>query len=238
MESPLTLPAEQPFTERREDERRKSRVNKLVHADLHLGPEESRVFLFLVDISLGGMKVNLDRLFEPETLIDLKIPIEPYLNEKEPLEVRCRVAWNRSLLGGTYVHGLEFKELSEQATATVEKLFTAFSPEGQRERFRLKQVLSVAYQREGEWIPWSAKDLSTDGLGLQMRDPLPLDEVFPFKVYLEDQGPLTALEVPGRVVYVAEEDDELHRVGVQFENLDEESASRIRRFIDSALQLK
>ena len=88
--------------ERRSEKRRKSRVNKLVYAGVCLGEQETRDFLYLVDISTGGMRVNLPRLYEVESRICLSMPTEPYLGHGSPeLVAECRVAWNRSILGGT-----------------------------------------------------------------------------------------------------------------------------------------
>ena len=119
---------EQP--ERRSHERRKSRVNKLVHASLKVESVEFKTFLYLVDISLGGFRANLDRALAKGSKVEVSLPLRPFLNEEVELQALCRVAWNRELLGGTFVHGFEFQELQSEMMELVERLFLAFSPEG------------------------------------------------------------------------------------------------------------
>ena len=161
---------EQP--ERRSHERRKSRVNKLVHASLKVESVEFKTFLYLVDISLGGFRANLDRALAKGSKVEVSLPLRPFLNEEVELQALCRVAWNRELLGGTFVHGFEFQELQSEMMELVERLFLAFSPEGKRRRFRLSGLLNIAYFQDGAWKSWMARDISPQGLGLQMQEPL------------------------------------------------------------------
>ena len=223
------------FTDRRSEQRRKSSVNKIVRAEVRLGEEEELLFLYLVDVSPGGMRVNLDRTIEPESTIDLTFPVKAYFPDLDRFEARCRVAWNRELLGGTCVHGLEFLNLTAETSAIVERLFSAFSPEGKRSRFRLNKVLSLSYFRNNEWRSWSACDLSPEGLGMQMRDPLPMDEVFPFRIYLEDEGKYSFVELNGEIVYAEELDEGLHRLGVKFRDPDPSILVRIQAYMDRCL---
>ena len=101
-------------TERRSEKRRKSRVNKLVRAEIQTGQENFQTFLYLVDISHGGMRAHLDRKLEVGSEIRVAIPLDPYLAGAGDLEARCRVVWGRELLGGTQVNGFEFLELDQQ----------------------------------------------------------------------------------------------------------------------------
>lgn len=219
--------------ERRASHRRKSRVNKTLHAELTLDGESSHVFVFIVDISTGGIRLNLDRALERESLIGLKLPVGAFVSDPEYLEVTCRVVWHRALLGGTWVHGLEFKNLSAIAAETVQRLYDAFTPEGRRKRFRLNSVLSIAYHLDGEWNHRAACDLSPEGLGLQMRDPLPLEAILPLKIYLEEAG--APLEAEGEVIHTTELENGLHRVGIEFRDPDEAVLDKIRAYIDASV---
>jgi hypothetical protein len=218
--------------ERRSEARRKSRINKLVHATVRANGDEFLTFLYLVDISVGGMRANLDRPLEPETTVGLDLPVGPYLSEDVSLNVSCRVVWRRNIPGGTYVHGFEFQDPTPEQEALISQLFRAFTPEGMRERYRLDQVLNIAFEREGAWIPRNACDISPEGLGLQMKEPLPQDQVIRFLLYLQDHDRLDATEVKGQVTYTAEFDDGLYRIGVQFVDLEDDIARRIRAYID------
>ena len=218
--------------ERRSHERRKSRVNKLVHASLKVDSVESKTFLYLVDISLGGLRANLDRALAKDSLVEFTLPLRPYLNEEVELQALCRVAWNRELLGGTFVHGLEFQQLQEESANLVARMLHAFSPEGKRKRFRLPGLLNVAYHQDGAWKSWVARDISPQGLGLQMPEPLELEERLPFRIFLEDRGKYDPVEVVGRVSYLVEFDDEEFRLGVEFVEPTDEAARRIQDYID------
>lgn len=218
--------------ERRSEERRKSRVNKLVHALVKAG-EEFQTFLYLVDISTGGLRVNLDRRLTPESIIELDFPVGPYVRDKEArLQATCRVVWNRPLLGGTFVHGLQFIDLSPASEEIISKLFIAFTPEGRRERFRLNQVLNVAYKSDDSWIPRNACDISPEGLGLQLSSPLPEDTVIPFRIYLDEKRGSEPVEIDGKVSFTAEFDEGDYRIGIKFVNVNDVAASRIQAYID------
>jgi c-di-GMP-binding flagellar brake protein YcgR len=193
---------------------------------------EFKTFLYLVDISLGGLRANLDRALKKDSLVEIALPLRPYLNEEVDLQARCRVAWNRELLGGTHVHGFEFQELQDDAMIQVERLFLAFSPEGKRKRFRLPGLLNIAYFQEGIWKSWMARDISPQGLGLRMPEPLELEERLPFRIFLEDRGKYNPVEVTGRVSYLVEFDDEEYRLGIEFLEPSEEAALRIQEYID------
>ncbi len=193
---------------------------------------EFKTFLYLVDISLGGLRANLDRALAKDSRVELALPLRPYLNEEVELRTTCRVAWNRELLGGTYVHGFEFQELRETDLRLVERLFHVFSPEGKRKRFRLPGLLNIAYFQDGAWKSWMARDISPQGLGLQMPEPLELEERLPFRIFLEDRGKYDPVEVLGRVSYLVEFDDEEYRLGVEFIEPTEEAALRIQEYID------
>lgn len=221
---------EQP--DRRSHERRKSRVNKLVHASLEVESVEFKTFLYLVDISLGGFRANLDRALTKDSIVEVRLPLRPYLHEEVELQALSRVAWRRELLGGTFVHGFEFQELQDDASKLVERLFLAFSPEGKRKRFRLPGLLNIAYFQDGAWKSWMARDISPQGLGLQMTEPLQLEERLLFRIFLEDRGKYDPVEVMGRVSYLVEFDDEEYRLGVEFIEPSGEAALRIQEYID------
>jgi c-di-GMP-binding flagellar brake protein YcgR len=219
--------------DRRSEARRKSRINKLVHATVRTGDEQFLSYLYLVDISLGGMRANLDRALEPESTVELQLPVGPYLPNKETsFDVACRVVWRRPLPGGTFVHGFEFLNLTPLQLELASQLFAAFTPEGMRERFRLNQILNIAYEKNGQWLPRTAFDISPEGLGIQMREALPEDEVIRFLIYLQDHDRLDATEVQGKVSYLAEFEDGLFRIGVKFVDLGDHVARRIRAYID------
>ena len=218
--------------ERRSHPRRKSRINQLVHAAVREENQEYLTSLYLVDLSLGGMRANTDRALEPESTLTIDLPVDPYLGEELSLLLTCRVVWRRPIPGGTYVHGFQFLSPTTEQQELITRLFAAFVPEGMRERYRLNQTLNIAYQKDGKWVPRYAFDISPEGLGIQMRESLPRDEVIHFLVYLEDEDRLDATSVKGKVSYISEPKDGFFRMGVKFVDLEDHVARRIRAYID------
>ncbi|MFA7481263.1 MAG: PilZ domain-containing protein [Vulcanimicrobiota bacterium] len=223
--------SEQP--DRRSAERRKSRVNKLVHSKIETDSGEFQSFMYLVDISPGGLRANLDHHLEPNSKLRIRFPLKPYLQDELEADLPCRVVWNRDLVGGTFVHGFEFQDLSPSTRELVERLFVAFSPEGKRQRFRLRHVLNVAYLADQIWVSRVAFDISPEGLGLSMAELPQSDQTFQFRIYLEDRDKFDPVEVSGRVTYLVEIEEEPCRVGIQFIDPDPEAVQRIQKFIDS-----
>ncbi len=222
-------------TDRRSHVRRKSQVNKTLFAELEIDEGKAQVPIFLVDISTGGMRIHLDRPLEVGSRLGLGVPVSAFGVGLDRLEVQSRVVWQRFLHGGTWVHGLEFVEPSEEAKDCIDRLYTAFSKEGRRTNFRPTSLLGVAYHLGQEWGRQAVYKLSLDGLELQMRDPLPLGSLIPFRLFLDD-GQTDPVEVLGEPNLILDLDNGLHQVWVEFREFHGEPFMRLQNYIDQSTQ--
>lgn len=178
--------------ERRNSTRRPSPVNRLIRAEV-AGPEGSEaLYLYLVDLSEGGIRVNAERRLSSETPVGLSFGLEGFSAAPSPhLAVTVQRAWDRTLAAGTWVSGLKFGDLSEQATATVQGLLQGFTQAGKRQRFRLREPISVSVQSqpEGPWVVVVPMDLSLAGVRVRayLKEPVANDDVVGIMLRLPDQ---------------------------------------------------
>lgn len=154
--------------ERRRSNRRPSPVNRLIRAELATeGQESEAVYLYLVDMSEGGVRINADRSLPPDTPVELAFGLEGFPAPPTPnLAVKVQKAWDKILVEGTWVSGLKFVDLSPEAMTTVQELLRSFTPDGKRQRFRLREPISVSLQpeAEGRWVVVVPMDLSLSGV--------------------------------------------------------------------------
>ena len=154
--------------DRRNSRRRPSPVNRLIRAQLEAdGQESEALYLYLVDMSEGGFRINADRPIPPDTTVALCFGLEGFPAPPSPnLAVTVQRAWDKTLVEGTWVSGLRFVDLSPDALATIQGIFNAIAPEGKRQRFRLREPISVSVQAEpeGRWVVVVPMDLSLTGV--------------------------------------------------------------------------
>lgn len=226
-------------SERREAQRKGVRLNKLIMAQLLHGGEQTGLYLHLVDISAGGVRVNGDVEFPQNEPFTLKLQTESFggevSSEYPELEVVARVVWSKRLLGGMYVSGLQFVELNETASGCVKKILDICSPEGKRLRFRLNRVLGVGIglEEQTRWLYPLALDLSVEGMRVRLDEPLEVGDSFPLQIFLEFDLP--TVHMRAEVVWRDEVGAGRYQVGLKFHDLNEESARAIQDYIDRCL---
>lgn len=223
--------------ERRQHEREPWPINKTVQGEVHVGESGPRsVFLHLVDISRGGLGVNCPHELPPEDEFRMIVPLDGFGTPQDVLDVRCRVAWRKYLMGGTWNHGLIFTEATDDLRATVNCIIDAFSQEGKRRRFRLNRVLPVAV-REAEGIPWLAEryasGLTPDTVAIRLERPLSQGQTVQVRLSLEFGLPTLLVKAtvqsaeelaPGRV-----------QLELAFQDLKAEESKALRSYIDRCL---
>jgi c-di-GMP-binding flagellar brake protein YcgR len=226
-------------SERRTNVRKGVRLNKLIMAQLMAGEEPTGLYLHLVDISAGGMRVNGDVEFPQSEPFTLKLQTEsfgPEVSAEFPdLEVKVRVVWSKRLLGGMFVSGLQFVDLPERSDACVKKILEICSPEGKRLRFRLNRVLGVGIglDEQTRWLYPLALDLSVEGMRVRLDEPLEIGTQFPLQIFLEFDLP--TVQMNAEVVWRDEVGPGRYQVGLRFHNLNEDSARAIQDYIDRCL---
>ena len=226
-------------SERRNNIRKGVRLNKLIMAQLLTGDEPTGLYLHLVDISSGGMRVNGDVEFPQSDAFRMKLQTESFGSEVaaeySELDVEARVVWSKRLLGGMFVSGLQFVNLSELSTACIKKILDVCSPEGKRLRFRLNRVLGVgiSLDEQTRWLYPLALDLSVEGMRVRLDESLEVGTQFPLQIFLEFDLP--TVHMNAEVVWRDEVGPGRYQVGLRFHDLNEESARAIQDYIDRCL---
>lgn len=228
-------------SERRTAVRKGVRLNKLIMAQLSTSDrdEATGLYLHLVDISAGGMRVNGDVEFPQSEPFRLKLQTEsfgPEVSAEFPdLEVTVRVVWSKRLLGGMFVSGLQFQNLDETSQSCVKKILEICSPEGKRLRFRLNRVLGVGIglEEQTRWLYPLALDLSVEGMRVRLDEPLEIGAQFPLQIFLEFDLP--TVQMNAEVVWRDEVGPGRFQVGLRFHDLNEDSARAIQDYIDRCL---
>lgn len=226
-------------SERRIAQRKGVRLNKLIMAQLMYGGESTGLYLHLVDISAGGIRVNGDVEFPQSEPFQLKLQTESFggevCSEFPELEVEARVVWSKRLLGGMFVSGLQFINMTDQAKACVAKILEICSPEGKRLRFRLNRVLGVGIglEEQTRWLYPLALDLSVEGMRVRLDESLEIGTTFPLQIFLEFDLP--TVHMNAEVVWRDEVGTGRYQVGLRFHDLNEDSARAIQDYIDRCL---
>lgn len=231
--------AENSKSERRVAQRKGVRLNKLIMAQLLHSGESTGLYLHLVDISSGGIRVNGDVEFPQSEQFTLKLQTESFggevSSEFPELEVKARVVWSKRLLGGMFVSGLQFLDMTPEAQACVTRILEICSPEGKRLRFRLNRVLGVGIglEEQTRWLYPLALDLSVEGMRVRLDESLEIGSTFPLQIFLEFDLP--TVHMNAEVVWRDEVGTGRYQVGLRFHDLNEDSAKAIQDYIDRCL---
>jgi hypothetical protein len=166
--------------DRRQNRRRPSPVNRLIRAELSLeGLDSEDLYLYLVDMSEGGIRITADRPLPPGLSVGLCFGLEGFPEAPSPrLAVTVQRAWDRPLAAGTWVTGLRFIDLDDQAQQAVQQLLQGVSVEGRRKRFRLREPISASLQlqAEGKWVVVVPMDLNSQGIRVRAYAQAELDQ--------------------------------------------------------------
>lgn len=223
--------------ERREHFRAPWPINKTLQCELYLQPGDPEIlYLHVVDLSRGGVGVNCHRDLPPETEFRLKLPLEGFGTQAEVLDFRCRVAWRKYLLGGTWNHGLEFTTLEEEHRLTVEEILDRFSKDGRLKRYRFNRMLPVALREkpEGPWMGERyASNLTLEAVELRLERPL--DEGLFLQVRLALEFGMPSLHLPARVTRCQELPGSRHQVKLQFQDLTPEQDKALRSYLERCM---
>lgn len=216
--------------ERRQHERRGVRVNRLIRPLIDDGngsPHEE--YIYLVDMSEGGLRANLDREFPGDRAVRMQFTLQ-YLE----LDVSVRVVWQKSLAGGTWTVGLAFENLDSGAAVQVKKMVEAFSVQGRRDRFRLKSLVSVSVRRADDpvWVSVLLVDVSSAGLRVRCNEVYDVDSDLDVRLFPPDHD-----EVSGRasVIWCQEAGPMRWEYGLRFLALEGNGAAILQSYIDQTV---
>ncbi|MFH0802359.1 MAG: PilZ domain-containing protein [bacterium] len=216
--------------ERRVFERKKIVLDKNIKAEITLGSTTPRtIYLFIKDMSEGGLKIHSDINLPPDENIPIKFFLEDILN------LTVRVAWHKEV-GGMHIMGLQFMDIAPDASGIIRNFMDKYSPEGRRKNFRLDRVLAVEMTEGNLSQKFYAftLNLSTAGMRLINEFPLPENIDIPLSLVLEmDLPPVSCI---ARVARHKETSFAQLMIELHFVSVSQEFSDRIDAFLDKAIE--
>ena len=219
---------DKPESERRSETRTKSLVKRTIPATLS---DESYGtmynHLYLVDLSTKRLRVNLDRTVEPESELQISLPLPSLGHSFEGLlELNCRVVWSRPLAGGTCVLGLEFLELPKTKREIIESILEHWDEKQGLEFEQLPSPVDGKIRELTEnsnYRPLSVRFLSKQGIRFPSKLPWEIGQELETRLLLEAGTVQTTL----RVRWCEPAPNGLYDVACEFQELNSGQASYI-----------
>lgn len=177
------------------------------------------------DLSEGGMRVHTEYNFPSDAPVSLRLHLE------EPIDVTVKRVWEKPLVGGMNVYGLQFDDLVEISQAKLKKFLHQNFQENRRKSYRLERILVVELELEKEFSRFGVftLDMSSTGMRINHEEPLPEDKDLKFRILLEPG--LEPVAVNSRVSWQKENAFGHYLIGLQFTDVSEESKDRIESYI-------
>ncbi|MFH1452957.1 MAG: PilZ domain-containing protein [Armatimonadota bacterium] len=212
--------------ERRESERKKISLHKTFNCELHLQGEVKNCFIYIEDISATGMQVHSDFSFPGDIEFSLIIRAD------EALNLTVKKIWQKELLGGVYITGMEFSNITNETREKLERFTDRFSPEGKRKSYRLNKVLAIEMTIGEEKKKFYAltQNLSGKGMRIMHDDPIPKDTNIDLRILLSFDDP--PVNIKTRIAWTKKTQFDNYLIGMEFSEISEEDTKKIRAFVD------
>lgn len=176
------------------------------------------------------MRVHTEYNFPANQLVSLRLHLD------EPLDVTVKRVWEKPLVGGMNVFGLQFSDLTELTLNHIRYFLDEQLQDNRRKAFRLERILVVEMQinEKNSRFGVFTLDLSTSGMRINHEEPLPEDCQLDFRILLEPgQAPVA---VKSEVSWQKENAFGHYLIGLRFTDIDEGAEQRIEAYIHQALQ--
>lgn len=224
----------EPFVERRSAPRNPVSLNKFFDLRVaHPEVEDENVKSFLVDIGPGGLRINSEQPFPATGDLVLTLPAEVL---GEETDLRAQVVWQKPLYGASFLQGIEFQDLTAvQKHLLNQRLDGDNGRANSRQHYRLYRPFPIKLLPPGqeEWLTSYATDLSLDGIGTRLKQPLEPDNELRLRLELEFELP--TVEVEAKVAWSSEGENGVSH-GLQFAAVGPVEAKTIKRYIDRCLE--
>jgi PilZ domain len=214
--------------ERRSEQRTKSKVKRTVLATVEEeGYEAKSNHLYIVDISENGIRINLDRVVEPDKILTVNFPLASLGYELEGhFSANCRVIWSRPLAGGTCILGMEFQGLSEVIQGSVDALIEHW---GKKEGLDLMALptpvdAKIRFEEGEEWSRMVAvRAISLRGFNFPSKHMVTEDQSIDVRLLLEGG----TVETSAKVRWCKTMPNGVYDIGCEFPQLTEGEESYI-----------
>ena len=217
--------------DRRQARRKALKLNKIFAGEVGEGLDVAPLYLYIVDISDGGMKITCDMDMPTDYLFHMKLAIDT----EDPLDTDIKVIWKKDLFGGTKIMGVQFVNPPLKSVNAIKEFMEKHSEEGKRRAYRLDRVLPVELEIEDhtERFNTLTMDLSTVGMRISNPFPLPYDKKITLKLLLDFEE--TPVHLGAKVIWQRETSYDQHIIGIEFTDVHSEDKGRINLYIDRAI---
>lgn len=225
----LTVESTESLPERRREERRKIKVQRIFAAEILNPASPQNCFLHIYDLSESGMRVHTDLSFPTGESLPLRLLLD------HPIELKVEAIWQKELIGGMNVAGLKFLDVDSGSQTEIRTFLERHSPQNKRKSARLQRILVVEMvvgstsQKFGVFT----LDISTTGMKISHDYPLPEEVDIPFRILLEYDRP--PIEVQARVTWQEANTLGQYIIGLSFLDPEPGVIERLEEFIDHQL---
>lgn len=216
--------------ERRALTRRRAPIKRIFAADILGEDSVDHCLVHIHDLSEGGMRIHTEFNFPLDRTVSLRLHLE------EEVDVNVRKVWEKPLVGGMNVYGLQFEELEDNSKTKLKKFLDQSFQENRRKSFRLEQILVVELTLDDQMSRFGVftLDMSSSGMRINHEQPLPEGRELNFRILLEPGQP--PVVVKSQVSWQKENAFGHYLIGLQFIELDDESRDRIDSYIESCVK--
>lgn len=176
------------------------------------------------------MRVHTEYNFPADTTVSLRLHLE------EAVDVTVKRVWEKPLVGGMNVYGLQFDNLAAEPRSQLESFLEQSFKENRRKSFRLERILVVELELDEGTSRFGVftLDMSSSGMRINHEEPLPEGRELNFRILLEPG--MEPVKVKSRVSWQKENAFGHYLIGLQFTELDEESKDRIESYIEASVK--
>lgn len=216
--------------ERRALRRRKAPIKRIFAADILNNGDVEHCLVHIHDLSEGGMRVHTEFNFPAGETVSLRLHLH------EPLDVHVKRVWDKPLMGGMNVYGLQFQDMDEPTLGSLQVFLDKNLKENRRKSFRLERILVVEMQVDDVSSRFGVftLDLSASGMRINHEEPLPEGRELDFRILLEPG--MDPVHVKSEVSWQKENAFGHYLIGLKFTHIDEEAEQRIEDYIRQSLE--
>lgn len=202
-------------------------MKRIYAADILGDAEVAHCLVHIHDLSEGGMRVHTEYNFPADSPVSLRLHLE------ELVEVTVRRVWEKPLVGGMNVYGLQFDNIEPLVHDKLKRFLEQDFQENRRKASRLEQILVVELELDSELSRFGVftLDLSSSGMRINHEEALPEDKDLKFRI-LFDPG-LEPIVVHSRVSWQKENAFGHYLIGLEFTEIDDEAKQRIDDYVQS-----
>ncbi len=217
------------YSERRSDERRKVTLKRTFSSEIR-GDSVESCYIYIVDMSTGGMMVMTDFPLPEKDSFTIKILLE------DPMEFTVRQVWRKGIMGYMNATGLQFTDTTEVTACNARAFIDRFSLDTSKKNVRLNKMMPSQIRKDDEWVNFYlyVMNLGLQGFEFTTDFALPIDQQFTLRIFLEPRK--NPFETEARVLFHKEISMERKKGWLEFLSLSDQNRLRIKEHIARLIQ--